>query len=298
MRVQPAKFLWRVFFCMKKLILIIILFLLGTVPVKAISANTKGTVPKRYISLAPSTTEILFALGLGNEIVGVSSYCNYPQKAKSKEKVGEFSHPNIEKILSLKPDYVFCTGLEQAAIVVELKRQNLNIYVGDPKNMEELLNSIRDIGKITGKEKVAENLIRNMKQEIEEITSRVKLIPRDKRPKVFIEIWHDPLITAGKGSFIDELITLAGGINIAHDTKRAFTIFSPEEVIRRNPDCIILAYMDKEKPSRLLGKRFGWKEVTAVKNNRLYNDINPDLLLRPGPRVTQGLKEIYKRLYP
>jgi len=283
---------------MKKLILIIILFLLGAVPVKAISANTKGTVPKRYISLAPSTTEILFALGLGNEIVGVSSYCNYPQKAKSKENMGEFSHPNIEKILSLKPDYVFCTGLEQAPIITELKRQNLEVYVSDPKNMEELLNSIREIGKITSKEKVAESLIRNMKQGVEEITSRVTLIPQNKRPKVFIEIWHDPLTTAGKDSFIDELITLAGGINIAYDTKRAFSIFSPEEVIKRNPDCIILTYMDKEKPSRLLGERLGWGEIRAVKNNRLYNDINPDLLLRPGPRLVQGLKEIYKRLYP
>jgi len=284
---------------MKKIFLTIILILLGTVPARAISNNSKGTVPKpRYITLAPSTTEILFALGLDDEIVGVSSYCNYPIRAKSKEKVGEFSHPNIEKILSLKPNYVFCTGLEQTPIIAELKRQNLKVYVSDPKNVQELFNSIRDIGKITGKEKTAESLIKNMKQETEEVISKVKLIPQDKRLKVFIEIWHDPLTTAGKGSFIDELITLAGGINIAYDTKRAFSIFSQEEVIRRNPDCIILAYMDKEKSSKLLGGRFGWSKITAVENNRIYNDINPDLLLRPGPRVVQGLKEIYKRLYP
>jgi iron complex transport system substrate-binding protein len=276
---------------MKKIFLIIILIFLGI-------ASLESHETAKYISLAPSTTEILFALGLDEEIVGVSSYCNYPKKAKSKQNIGEFSHPNIEKILVLKPDYIFCTGLEQAPIISELKRQNLKVYVSDPKDMKELLNSIRDIGKITGKEKTAENLIRNMEQEIEEITSRVKLIPKDKRPKVFIEIWHDPLTTGGRGSFIDELITLAGGINIAYDTKRPFSIFSPEEVIRRNPDCIILTYMDKERPSRLLRKRLGWSQITAVKNNRLYNDINPDLLLRPGPRLVQGLKEIYKRLYP
>jgi iron complex transport system substrate-binding protein len=106
------------------------------------------------------------------------------------------------------------------------------------------------------------------------------------------------LTTAGRGSFIDELLTLAGGVNIAYDTKRAYSIFSPEEVIRRNPDCIILTYMDKEKPAKLVGERFGWKGISAIKDNRLYSDINSDLLLRPGPRVVQGLKEIYKRLYP
>jgi iron complex transport system substrate-binding protein len=252
----------------------------------------------RYISLAPSTTEILFALGLDEEIVGVSTYCNYPLKAKNKDKVGTFSQPNIEKILSLRPDYIFCTGREQAPIISELKYLNLKVYVADPTNMQDLLNSIRDIGRITGKIKEAESLIKNMESQIQEINLKVKLIPESKKPKVFIEIWHYPLTTAGRGSFIDELLTLAGGVNIAYDTKRAYSIFSPEEVIRRNPDCIILTYMDKEKPAKLVGERFGWKGISAIKDNRLYSDINSDLLLRPGPRVVQGLKEIYKRLYP
>lgn len=252
----------------------------------------------RYISLAPSTTEILFALGLDKEIAGVSSYCNYPPKAQSKEKVGNFSQPNIEKILALRPDYIFCTGLEQAPVIAELKRLNLKVYVADPKNIGELLESIRRIGKLTHKENAAESLIADMKSQIEEINSKTRLIPEEKKPRVFIEIWHDPLTTVGKGSFIDELITLAGGINIAGDAKRAYSTFSAEEVIRRNPECIILAYMDKEQPIKLVGKRFGWTGIAAVKNNRIYNDINPDSLLRPGPRVVSGLKEIYKRLYP
>lgn len=257
------------------------------------------TGPKpRYISLAPSTTEILFAIGLDDEIVGVSTYCDWPAQAKSKKKIGEFSQVNIEKILSLKPDYIFCTGLEQAPIITELRRLKLKVYVADPTNMQNLFNSIMEIGRITGRTKEAENVVRGMESVVKEISSKVKLIPEHKKPRVFIEIWHDPLTTAGKGSFIDELITLAGGVNIAHDTKRAYSIFSPEEVIRRNPDCIILAYMDKERPENLLGGRFGWKGISAVKNNRLYNDISPALLLRPGPRVTLGLKEIHKRLYP
>ena len=288
---------------MKKIFLILILlFIEGTVPVKAISGNNKGALPEehkpRYISLAPSTTEILFALGLDEEIVGVSTYCDWPPQAKSKAKIGEFSQVNIEMILSLKPDYIFCTGLEQTGIIRELKRLKLKVYVADPKNIEELINSIRDIGRIINRIKEAEGLIRDMENQIEELSSKVKLIPQEKRPKVFIEIWHDPLTTAGKGSYIDELVTSAGGINIAYDTKRPYSIFSQEAVIKRDPDCIILAYMDKEKPAKLVGERFGWKGISAVKNNRLYNDIDPDVLLRPGPRVVRGLKEIHKRLYP
>ena len=277
------------------------LLLLGTVPLGCLVIALAGTVPSkkpRYISLAPSTTEILFALGLDEEIVGVSSYCDYPEKVFSKEKVGNFSRPNIEKIVFLKPDYVFCTGLEQAPMVVELKHLGLNVYVSDPANIKELFDSISDIGKITRREKEAGNLIRYMQTKIDEISVKVRQITENKKPKVFIEIWHDPLTTAGRGSFIDELITLAGGRNIADDTKRAYSIFSAEEVIRRNPDCIILTYMEREKPSKVMEGRFGWKEISAVKNNRVYSDIEPNILIRPGPRVVEGIEQIYKRLYP
>jgi iron complex transport system substrate-binding protein len=252
----------------------------------------------RVISLVPSTTEILFALGLEDEIVAVSSYCNYPPKAKFKEKVGTFSQPSIEKILSLKPDIIFCTGLEQAPIVENLRQLNLRVYISDPNNIEELFNSIRDIGKLTDREKEADTLIKKMRMTMEQISFKVKSIPQEKRPKVYVEIWYDPLVTAGRGSFIDELITLAGGTNITYDTKRAYSYFSPEQVIKRNPDCIILAYMSNEKPLKIIGERLGWKDISAVKHNRIYNDINPDLILRPGPRLIEGLKELHKKLYP
>ncbi len=275
---------------MKKATLIICLFFLGIVSL----AQTEA----RYISLAPSTTEILFALGLNNEIVGVSSYCNYPAEVKDKERTGDFSRPNIEKIVSLKPDYVFCTGLEQAPVIGELKRLKLNVYVSDPSGIKELFASIADIGKITGKEKEAAELIRGMQEKIDRISAKVRMTPENKKPKVFIEVWHDPLTTAGKGSFVDELITLAGGRNIAYDTRRPYSIFSWEEVISRNPDCIILTYMEKEKPAKIMGSRLGGKEILAVKNNRVYADINPDILIRPGPRIVEGIEEIYNRLYP
>ena len=251
----------------------------------------------RIISLAPSTTEILFALGLDKEIVGVSEFCNYPPKAIAKEKVGTFSQPNIEKILSLKPDIIFCTGLEQAPLAENLKKLKLNVIISDPSTINSLLVSIAEIGKLTNKEDQAVLLIKHMQESINEIKSLAAKIPQEKRQKVFIEIWHNPLNTAGKGSFINELIELAGGSNIAYDLKTAYGTFSPELVIKRNPDCIILAYMSKSNPRDELRARAGWNKISAIQHNRVYGDIDPDVLLRPGPRITEGLKEIYKKLY-
>lgn len=266
-------------------------------PLAFSSDNASGT-EMRIISLAPSTTEILFALGLDERIVGVSSFCNYPLEAKNKEKVGAFSSPNIEKILSLKPDIIFCTGLQQSPAAKKLKKLGMRVCVSDPLNIEELFNSIRKIAFLTHTQERAEGLINKMKQDIDQIRTRLKDISLESKPKVFVEIWSHPLMTAGKGSLIDELITLAGGINIAYDTDKTYSYFTAENVIKRNPDCIILGYMQEEVPLKMLKQRFGWQEIAAVKNNRVYNDIDPDLLFRPGPRLTDGLKEIHKRLYP
>jgi len=250
----------------------------------------------RYISLAPSTTEILFALGLDEEIVGVSSFCNYPPEASGKTKVGDFSRPNMEIILALKPDYIFCTGLEQAPVIEQLRRLKLNVYVADPSSIKQLLGSILEIGKITGREKEAQKIISGITNTVEDARKELKAAGR-KRPKVFIEIWHDPLTTAGPGSFVDELLGLAGGINIASDTKRPYSTYSVEQVIMHKPDCIILAYMSTHKPASMVAQRAGWQDVPAVKNKCLFDDINPDIILRPGPRIAEGLKEIRKRIY-
>jgi iron complex transport system substrate-binding protein len=253
---------------------------------------------QRYISLAPSTTEILFALGLSADIVGVSSYCNYPLEAKNKENIGDFSHPNIEKIIFLKPDYIFCTGLEQAPVVEELRRLKLNVYVADPAGIEGLFKTMQNIGAITDKEKEAQVLVSRMKTDIEVIRQRTNAIPEAERVKVFVEIWHEPLMTAGSGSFVDEMITLAGGLNVAHNVPRPYCYFSAEKVVNLNPAVIIMTYMDKQPPLKLVESRFGWSNIDAVKNKKVFNDIDPDELLRPGPRITDGLKKIQTKLYP
>ncbi len=251
-----------------------------------------------YVSLAPSTTEILFALGLEERISGVSSYCNYPPRAADKTRVGDFSHPNLEVILALKPEYIFCTGLEQAPTVARLKALGFRVYCADPAGVEELLRTIRDIGAITGKEARAREVIAEIRSGLAASAEKAELIPERNRVKVFIEIWHDPLMTAGKGSFVDELIKLAGGVNIAHGVRRPYCNFSAEQVAALDPGCIILAYMDQRDAVRIMETRFGWENIKAVRNRRVFNDINPDLILRPGPRVAEGVRELYKRMYP
>jgi iron complex transport system substrate-binding protein len=252
----------------------------------------------RIISLTPATTEILFALGLDKEIIGVSTFCDYPKAALSKERVGTFSQANVEKILFLRPTIVFCTGLEQTPLVSEFKQLGLKVYVCDPSNLKELFTCIREMGALTGKEKEAAALVAAMQAGLHEINAKVNKVALNKRPKIFVEIWNVPLMSVGRTSFVDELITLAGGTNIAGDMPRPYSYFSSEQVLKRDPDIIFVTHMTRGEPLSLLKSRFGWDKITAVKNKRVYNDIDPDILLRPGPRLIEGLQEIAKRLYP
>ena len=252
----------------------------------------------RIISLAPSTTEIVCALGLEDSLVAVSTYCDYPPEVKGKEKIGSFSEPNIEKILVLKPGIILATGLEQAQAVGKLKTLGLRVMVSDPKTFRELYDSILAIGKACGKENEAVLLINKMKKTISAVSAKVALIEPAKRPKVYFEIWHDPIMTAGKGSFIDEMITIAGGVNITSDAPRPFSQFSPELIVKRDPDVIILGYMVKgEGAAESLSKRFGWDKIKAVKQDRVYDDIGPNTLFRPGPRLAGAVVQLNERFY-
>ncbi len=251
----------------------------------------------RIVSLAPATTEILFALGLGEEIVGNTVFCNYPEEAQRVYKVGTFSEPSIERIIALKPDIIFAAGLEQSPAVTQLQELGLKVIVSDPENLSELMESIEEIGRVTGKAPEAKKLVKQMREETASLREIVGLIPEEKRLKVFLEIWFDPIMTAGKGAFVDELLSIAGGINIAYDAPRAYSRFSAETVVKRNPDVIILGYMGQPHAQDSVAGRLGWQGIQAVKNKRIICDINPDLILRPGPRVVEGMRSIYNSLY-
>ena len=252
--------------------------------------------PKRIISLAPSNTEILFMLNLGGRVVGVSSICDYPAGAKKKEKVGDFFSPSLEKILLLKPDLVIAGGGVQKELAIKLSAMGIPTLTLYPKNLNEVLMDVVLVGKATGKDKEALALSASLKNRIEAVKESSK---NKKKTKIYFEIWNQPVTSAGKGSFIDELIQLAGGENIFSDIDKTFPEVSAEEVIKRNPDVMITAYMGKNgKIKKEIKKRAGWGSIKAVKDDKIFDDINSDLLLRSGPRLVDGLEELSKRIFP
>lgn len=253
-------------------------------------------IPKRIISLAPSNTEILFMLGLGDRVVGVSSICNYPAEAGKKEKVGDFFAPSLEKILLLKPDLVIAGGGVQKELALKLSAMGIPTMTLYPKDLKEMLLDVLLTGKAAGKEAEAVKLMNSLKARIEKVKEQAK---KSKHPKVYFEIWNQPVTSAGKGSFIDELITIAGGENIFSSINKTFPEVSAEEIIKRNPDIIITAYMEKKgKMKKEITGRSGWTGIKAVKDDKVFDDLDPDLLLRSGPRLVDGLEELEKKITP
>ncbi len=252
--------------------------------------------PKRIVSLAPNITEILFSLGLDGEIVGVSIHCNFPEKARSKARVGSYISLDFEKITSLKPDLVIATGAGNTRDMVErLGKLGFPSYVIYPKNFNDILKSILHIGEVVNREKEARGITEGMRRR----SQRVIELTRDlSRPKVFIQISDAPIVTVGKGSFADDLIRLAGGENIAGKEKEVYPRFGMEEILKRSPEVIVISSMNpKGDYQKILQEWNRWETFPAVKNGRIHL-IDSDLLDRPSPRIIDGLEELARVLHP
>ncbi|HRT37583.1 MAG TPA: helical backbone metal receptor [Caldisericia bacterium] len=247
--------------------------------------------PKRIVSLAPSNTEILFALGLNSEIIGVTEFCDYPEEAKKKEKIGGFSNPNLEKIYSLEPDFVFGIRGNPKDTLINLTKLNFNVLAYDPLDVDELLNLIELIGKIVDKREEAYNLINKMEEKRNSLINKAKLLPKKR---VYLELWNNPYMSVGENSYLNKIIEEMGGINIAKKAKGDWPILSQEFIINENPEVIIIAYMGQNIDEVL--KRPGWENIDAVKNKRVYY-INPDLLFRLGPRIVDGMEELFNSIH-
>lgn len=252
-------------------------------------------LPQRIISTAPANTEILFALGLGDKVVGVTTWCNYPKDATKKEKIGDFQNPNIEKILSLKPDLVVATGGIQIPLVEKLQQLGVTVYVIDPKTIEDVITTIYKIGHITGQDKIAKDLGFSLKLRISTVVSKVQ--KAQQKPKVFFELWHEPLMSVGPGSFVDDLIRKAGGINIAGNARTPYPIFSLEELIKEDPDIIIGAASSMGTGPSNISTRPGWSSLKAIKTGKVFT-IDDDIIFRSGPRLVDALEIIAKYLHP
>lgn len=247
---------------------------------------------KRVVSMAPNITEMLFAIGLDDEIVGVTDFCDYPEAAKEKTKIGGYFNPNIEAILSLAPDLIVATpdGYSKERIQ-RLDQAGIPVFLVNPKKIDEILETMLILGRVTGKDDRSKEIVAALRIRVNAVRESVELIPVEKKAKVFYEIGRDPLITAGPGNFVDNLITDAGGINIASDASTDWPRYSVEAVIMKTPDIIITApHVASEEDTSKSWHRY--RTIPAVENNRIEM-VDPDILLRPGPRIVDGLEKLY-----
>ncbi|MDF1508590.1 ABC transporter substrate-binding protein [Robertmurraya sp. DFI.2.37] len=255
--------------------------------------------PEKIVSLIPSNTEIAFALGLGNEIVGVSEHDNFPEEVYEKEIIGGMEM-NVEKIISLEPNLVLAhasnahnstEGLQQ------LRDAGIKVLVvNDAATINEIYESIEMIGTATGEQEKAEEIVNDMKTKIAEIEEKAAEITETK--SVIVEVNPAPdIFVVGKNTFMDEMLTLIHAENGAGDLE-GWVNLDEEAVIERNPDVMITTYgYYTENAVDLLLSREGWQDVAAVKNKQVY-DVHSDLVTRSGPRLAEGLEELAKAIYP
>jgi iron complex transport system substrate-binding protein len=257
---------------------------------------TLPTSPKRIISLAPNITEILFALGLDEEIVGVSIHCNYPEKAKDKIQVGSYISLDFERIVSLKPDLIIATGAGNTRDMVKrLGKLGFPTYVIFPKNVNDILDSIAHLGQIVDREIEAMAVIQDMKRRRQKMVELTQGLPR---PKVFLQIGEAPIVTVGKGSFGDDLIHLAGGENVSGNSEEMYPRLGMEEILKRSPEVILISSMNpKGEYKRILRDWARWKMIPAVQKGRIHL-IDSDLVDRPSPRIIDGLEEMTRIFHP
>jgi len=249
--------------------------------------------PQRILSLGPSATEVIFALGRGDRLVGRTDWCNFPEAALEVPAVGSLFPPDYERILATEPDLVIM--IEGSVEVRDRLEQEygLKTFVFAPATFEDLFTEMVALGRALGAPEAAEALVAEMRAEVEEIESTTLRI--SYRPVVFYEVWPDPLSTAGPGSFIDDMIRIAGGINAAGNADGPWPSFSVEQLLAADPEIIVTGSPDMVQD---VLTRPGWESVRAVQEGRVVAVPNEDIVVRPGPRLIEGLRWFAATLHP
>lgn len=257
-------------------------------------------IPSKIVSLAPSNTEILYALGLEDKLVGVTEYCNYPEAAMGKEKVGGFSDIDIEKIVAINPDLILAEDMHKYEVIPALERFGFTVIALVPHNFQEIMDSIVLIGRVTGTEDKAQQIVDDMDEEIKAITDETDKITEAERPKVLYVIWHEPMMSVGNDTRIHELIEKAGGINIAGIAGEGYPTLSLEEIISANPQVIMVNkenYEGGDISLQFILNESRLAVVDAFAMGQIYG-INADLTNRPTPRIVDALELMAKMIHP
>jgi iron complex transport system substrate-binding protein len=258
------------------------------------------TLPERIISLTPSITETLFAVDAGEQVIGVTTFCNFPPEAEKKEVIGVYAGKtvSIEKILYLQPDIVFTGGEYHRPLIESLESYHITVFAVDINDFNDLYFFLITAGRMTGHLERAQTLLEYIKGLEEKITEAVQNIPSGERLKAFYEVWDEPLMTCSGKSFIGKIIQKAGGINIFQEVQVEYPLINAEDVILNNPD-VILGPSDHSSVLVIeqIAGRSGWESINAVINNRIII-LDGDIISRPGPRMINALGLVFKALYP
>ena len=249
--------------------------------------------PTRIVSIAPSNTEMLFALGLDERIAGVDSYSTYPAEARQKPQVGTYLEPDLERVVAAEPDLILATEAHLGTVLPELDALGLPTVVIEPMNLDEVFSGMLLLGTITGVSPRAQQVVCELQARVDAVTEAVAGAPH---PRVFFELSPD-LYTAGPGSYVDDLISRAGGENVAASAAELWPQLSAEAVVTADPEVILLADHAAGVTAAQVAARPGWQEVSAVQQGRIVS-LDADLVARPGPRVVDGLEAIAAALHP
>ena len=262
-----------------------------------VSLNSQTDIPQKIVSLSPASTEILFAVGAESQIAAVSQFTDYPPEATKLPIVGGFDGKtlSIEKILSFKPDFVYMTDGMHNFLIDQLNQYGIKYYLSTANSVADVKKEISEIGKITGHEEKALQVVAQIEKTIAECTETARKAIAAENPSseisVYYEVWNSPYMSAGKTSFINDIISIAGGKNIFDDIDSPYPIVSEETILIRQPEVIFVPATAGITVESVTA-RIGWENLPAVKNKKIFV-IDDNLITRPGARIGESVKTIY-----
>lgn len=248
---------------------------------------------KRVVALAPNVVESLWAVGAGAQVVGVSAGSDYPSAARSKPQTGSFSNPDEEVIVSMRPDLAVVAHGNPLALLDRLRARKIPVYVLHPKKVADVLSALRGLGRLTGHAERGEQLASAAERRLTALSTR---LTGRLRPRTALMVWDDPITLAGGGAYLNDVITRAGGVNVAGDLRAPYPVVDAEAFLVRNPEAILFASHDSTRLTAALA-RPGIRSTAAARGGKVY-PVPEDLLLRAGPRLIDGIEAAARRLHP
>jgi iron complex transport system substrate-binding protein len=257
-----------------------------------------GKAPQRIVSLGPSATEILYSLGALDRLVAVTTADDYPPEVSKMDTVGGTDNPSLEKIMALQPDLVFAVFGNPQTLVDNLIKQGITVFQLNPQTVADVLSDIRKVGELIGNTDQAARQVASIQKTMAELKQKLDT-STGTLPTVYLETWpQEPYYTYGPGTFGNDLIEMAGGRNIGAETDSAYPALSTEYIFFEDPDAIVLAYITQTASGSSPKERKGWEQLQAVIRNNILQVKDPNIYLRPGPRIGQALEELAHFLHP